>query len=258
MVRRQSIGRQSSAHNAYSSLALNPRLPIALAAWPLGTYCASTAEQVVAITYDDGPHPSDTNRILDALGEFGATATFFVMSPLVRSNRAVVRRIVAEGSEVALHGETHRSLLAQTNGDAIASLRRAKAEIEDVAGVAVTLFRPPYGQHSMIHAIAARSLGMRMILWSADAIDWSDDVASAVASRAIEGVYPGSIILMHDNRADPETLRPGESMPTFDRAAVARLVLSHVRAEDFRALTVSTLLSRHPAVKSLDRRLMKR
>ena len=229
-----------------------------MAGWPLGVFCVSTSRGDVAITYDDGPHPVQTNRILDVLSEFGAKATFFVMAPLAAAHQEVVRRIVADGHEVGLHGETHRSLLSLTNREVIASLRRSKEQVEDAAGVAVTLFRPPYGHHSLTHGLAVRALGMRMILWSALADDWIDVPAEVVASRAIEGLYPGSILLLHDNRADPETLQPGEFLPTFERSAVLRGILNHLQTEGYRSVTVSELTARHRPVKSVDRRFMDR
>src|SRR5690606_17096097 len=196
-----------------------------------GVFCVNTADRVLAITFDDGPHPEHTPRILDALSEHGAKATFFVLARQVREHPEVVRRIVAEGHELALHGEDHRSLLTVGTREALEQLKGARQFVEDVGVAPVRLFRPPYGECTIAQAIGIRAAGLDIVIWSADALDWLHDEEHAIARRALMTVFPGSILLLHDDRADPETLAPGEVLPAFDRALVSRLILQSLAAE---------------------------
>jgi peptidoglycan/xylan/chitin deacetylase (PgdA/CDA1 family) len=221
-----------------------------------GTHCVDTRERVVSLTYDDGPNPRDTPRILDLLAERRATATFFVLAEPAAQHPDIIRRIVVEGHEVALHGPNHRALTDMSDREALDGIRRSRATVEDIAGVPVRLYRPPYGSHTLRQAWGIRRLGLELIIWSGDALDWLHDTEAAVAKRAIAGIFPGAILLLHDARADPERLGPGERLPEFDRADVLRRVLGAIDERGYTTATTSELLRAHPHVKSMSREAM--
>ena len=91
----------------------------------LGTFCVDTPDRVYSLTYDDGPDPRTTPGVLDVLARHGATATFFVLSEPARRHPEIVRRIVEEGHELALHGKDHTSLLTLDDDTAVATIRAA-------------------------------------------------------------------------------------------------------------------------------------
>jgi len=225
---------------------------------PLGTFCVDTDDRVHAITYDDGPDPVQTPPILDVLARWGARATFFVLADAVRRHPDVAARIVADGHELALHGQDHRSLLTLSDREAITAVRGAKDLVEDVVGTPVRLYRPPYGAHTLRQAVGLRRLGLDLTLWSGDAVDWLDGEVATIAERAAASVFPGSILLLHDTRADPETIRPGERLPAFDRAAVLERLLARTRGAGFREVTAGELVERHRRVVSIARQRMVR
>ncbi len=216
-------------------------------------YCADTSERVVALTYDDGPHPEHTPRLLDVLAATGATATFFVLGQQVEKHPDVVRRIVADGHEIGLHGQDHRSLLSVSDREASALIRGAKARVESVVQTPLRLYRPPYGVHTSGQARAVRRMGLDLVIWSGDAHDWLHDAESAIADRVVAETFPGGILLLHDHRADPETLRAGEELPRFDRAAVLDAVLARLSDDGYRTTTVGRLLRDHRPVRSRSR-----
>lgn len=258
LVRLRDVEAAATAGGGLGDVAVaRGRVPRAVTA-ALGTFCVDTTERVHAITYDDGPDPDQTPPILDVLAHRGARATFFVLSDAVRRHPDVAARIVADGHELALHGEDHRSLLTLSDREAVASVRRAKHLVEDLVGTPVRLYRPPYGAHTLRQAIGLRRLGLDLTLWSGDAVDWLDGDVSSIAGRAAATVFPGSILLLHDTRADPETIRPGERLPTFDRAAVLDLLLSRTRDAGFRETTAGDLVDRYPRVVSIARQRMAR
>ena len=107
-----------------------------------------TPEARVVLTFDDGPEPGGTDRVLTALADAGATATFFVLVGRVRRHRALFDEIVAAGHEVGLHGMDHRPLPELPPGEVAEAMRAGKAELEDAAGRAVRWHRPPYGRQT--------------------------------------------------------------------------------------------------------------
>ncbi len=258
VVRRRDVDSGSPPAGAFRRVAFGRGLLPPVLTRDLGTFCVDTTARVYSLTYDDGPDPRSTPGVLDTLARHGARATFFVLSGPARRHPALVRRILDEGHELALHGRDHRSLLTMSDREAVATVRDARAEVEDVAGLPVRLYRPPYGEHTMGQARGVRRLGLELTIWSGRAFDWVDDAPQAVADRAVAAVFPGAVLLLHDTRADPETLRPGERLPAFDRGDVLERILAATRADGYAEATTGELLARHRAVKSLARERMAR
>ncbi len=237
----------------FVSLRAVPAWAAPFVAVPLGTWCVDTRERVAALTYDDGPHPEHTPRILDVLAERGETATFFVLARQVRRHPAIAQRIVADGHELALHGEDHTSLATLGVREAISRIRAARAEVEDVTGSRLHLYRPPYGTITPAQMIALRTTGLRLVIWSSDATDWLHDEEDVLAERAHGGVFPGGIVLLHDDRGDPETAGPADVLPAFDRAAVLTGLLDRLDADGYDLRTVGQLLGSARHVRSIVR-----
>ncbi len=259
LVRRWDI--ESTPRPAGGGFAPRSVLPIPL---PHGimslvsVYCVNTKDRVFSITYDDGPHPENTPRVLDVLARFGVKATFFVLAREAEKYPALVQRAVAEGHEIGLHGYDHRSLLTMSTRAAMAEIRRARKIVEDIAGTPVRLYRPPYGEHTLFQGMAIRMMGLENVTWSGGTTDWLHDDEDVLADRAIATVFTGGILLLHDARGDPETMAPGEVFPTFDRGRVSELVLETLIADGYRTLTVSKLLAGFQNVRSVSRDRMTR
>lgn len=255
LVRRHNIHDGSRHSGAFREVALGGgRLPRQMLD-SMGVFCVDTSDRVYSLTYDDGPDPVWTPRILDVLADHQAHATFFVLAGPARRYPELIRRIVNEGHELALHGLDHQSLLTIRPRLAVQRIKVARAEIEAIAGTGVRLYRPPYGEHTLLQALAVRRLGLDLIIWSGDAHDWVHDSEVGIAARAIDAVFPGAIILLHDARADPETLAKDEDLPRFDRAEVLEHILTAMRARGYSERTVSELMQ-YPTVRSVDRTLM--
>lgn len=146
----------------------------------------------MSITYDDGPHPEHTPRLLDLLAARGETATFFALARQVRAHPEIARRILADGHELALHGQDHRSLLTMGDGEAVRYVRDAKDEVESIVSAPLVSFRPPYGAHTVRQAYGIAGLGMDVLIWSGDAFDWVDDEEERIAERALSTIFPGA------------------------------------------------------------------
>lgn len=254
LVRRGEIeGHTRPPGGDFAKRALVPGFLTPLVSSSFGVHCVDTTQRVVALTYDDGPHPEHTPRVLDALAAHQAPATFFVLTTAARKHPQVLRRILEAGHQIGLHGADHRSLLTMNTTQAVEHVRRARQELEQLTEAPVSLYRPPYGQHTLRQARALRQLGLEILLWSGDGMDWVDQPVEEVVDRACQNLFPGAVLLMHDDRADPETLVPGESLPQFDKGEVADRLLRRIVQHDLTVVPVEQLLAEHRSVFSVSR-----
>ncbi len=159
----------------------------------------ATPQPVVAMTFDDGPHPSLTPRLLDILAARNIKATFYLIGSRVAQWPQITRRIAAEGHEIGNHTWSHPYLNRRSTQNVIREIDRTTEVIFDATGRPPVTFRPPYGaftrsQRLMLH----EHRRLPTILWSVDPQDWRRPGANAVASRILRGSRPGAIILSHD------------------------------------------------------------
>lgn len=137
----------------------------------------------IALTFDDGPNPAWTPRLLDTLAGHGAHATFFLLGGFAQAQPDLVRRIAAAGHLIGNHSWSHPDL-SRTPANAIRDqLQRAGAELEQILGAPVRLFRPPYGGRRPAVFRIARELGLLPVLWNAMTSDWSEPSAERIAAR---------------------------------------------------------------------------
>lgn len=213
-----------------------------LAAYPLGSWRSTLSGVDVALTFDDGPEPDLTPRLLDLLDEYGAKCTFFMLVNQARTYPELAGLVAHRGHEVALHGQDHRRLTQLSHREARRYLTAARKELEDIVGVPVALYRPPYGSQSVPSYLAARRAGLSVVVWSADAADWVDRSSGEVAHTALDGLRPGGVLLLHE-RLEPDPLRDAPRTG-FDRIEMVRTVLDGVRERGWGTDTVGSLASR--------------
>ncbi|MEO7319848.1 MAG: polysaccharide deacetylase family protein [Chthoniobacteraceae bacterium] len=153
----------------------------------------------IAITYDDGPHGANTPRLLDMLKERNIKATFFVVGQCAVEFPAIMKRIVAEGHEVANHSWSHPLLSKMGEGPVTEQLQKTHDAIVNTTGVAPKIMRPPYGGFTANQrAWAHGKWGYKIILWDVDPLDWKVRNAEHVKSEILRHTVAGSIILSHD------------------------------------------------------------
>jgi peptidoglycan/xylan/chitin deacetylase (PgdA/CDA1 family) len=196
----------------------------------------------VALTFDDGPDPEVTPRVLSVLRERQAHATFFVLTDEAARYPELLKRIVDEGHQVGLHFDRHDRITALAPGTALRRMRAARDSLAALAGP-VRLFRPPYGSQNYLTYAIARLLGLRVVGWSQQANDWMDQSVEKSVDDACHSLIGGDIILLHDGLS----LTPEEERPSLDRVQVADGVLAAAQAQGLGAITVSALLQRGPA-----------
>jgi peptidoglycan/xylan/chitin deacetylase (PgdA/CDA1 family) len=183
------------------------------------------ARDLVVLTYDDGPQPGGTDRVLAALAEVGTTATFFVLLGRARRFPGLLADVIAAGHEIGLHGVDHVRLTTLSAARVRARTRDGRSELEDIAGKEVRWFRPPYGAQRPATWAAIRSTGVESVVWSHEAKDWQDDPVAEIAARTTTA-RRGSVLLMHDGYADAADGVDDGPPPGFDRGELSRRVLS--------------------------------
>ena len=197
----------------------------------------------VAITFDDGPAPGYTDRVLDQLDALNLRATFFCLGAKVRAHPDLAAEVVQRGHTVGTHGFQHDSHFARTPrwvGNDLRSALRAHTE----AGLAAPRwFRPPYGHVTSATVWHARRAGLPIVLWSASGLEWSQPTADAVAEHVTRTMDRGAIVLLHDTDvSNPagSTQRVLDALGTH-RTTVARsrLRLGHARSVGRRNMTHS-------------------
>lgn len=186
---------------------------------------------VIALTFDDGPHPQNTPRLLDMLKERHIKATFFLIGRSVATWPDIVKRIVAEGHEVANHTWSHPQLSHMKSTSVMDQLQKTHDAIVKACGVAPLVYRPPYGAILLAQRKAIRDkFQYPTIVWDADPIDWRSPRSSTkVHDRVLALTKPGSIILCHDIHA--ETV---DAMPS---------TLDDLLAHGFQFATVTQLIN---------------
>jgi peptidoglycan/xylan/chitin deacetylase (PgdA/CDA1 family) len=166
----------------------------------LPLWCGGVTRPYVALTFDDGPGPY-TAPVLDLLDQFGMPATFFLVGQRVIRRPELVVREAAMGA-IGNHTWDHPVLPALKPAQIHAELARTKRAIELRTNTKVRLFRPPFGQRDAVVSATARSLGMLLVMWSADSGDASEPstpTPEKIYENLAARVRPGSIILLHEN-----------------------------------------------------------
>jgi len=163
---------------------------------PVATLPAS-AGNCVALTFDDGPDPATTPAVLDILAEEDVPATFFVVGSKAAAHPDVIRRALAQGMGIGIHGWDHVGMAERDRQFVVDQLTRT-LEVLWSLDADPCLFRPTYGQLNDTMFDVADQLGLTTVKWDVAPRDWSAPGVEEVVSRVIDAVKAGSIVLMHD------------------------------------------------------------
>lgn len=194
--------------------------------WPTG-------RKWVALTYDDGPHPEHTPKLMDLLKSKNVKATFFVLGPMVEKSPEVAKALAEAGFEIANHTVNHKEFRRMSKEQIREEIDGATKIIKEVTGTEPKVMRPPYGQAPKNVQEVTDELGLRIVTWNVDTEDWKRAPAEKMRDTILKNVSDGAIILMHDTH--------GERV--YDATAQ---VIDEVRAKGYEFVTVSELLGLTP------------
>ncbi len=186
---------------------------------------APAKPKYVALTFDDGPSPRCTPRLLDGLKELGARATFFVVGCQVEKDPDIVQRIAAEGHQVGNHSYDHADLHSLTPAQALADLEKNDALLCELLGTDAYWVRPPYG---LLADSEAAALTVPIINWSVDTEDWYTRDSGKILEVIYRCIGDGDIVLLHDRYQN-----------TVDAVLTA---VEHLQQQGYVFVTVAELL----------------
>jgi peptidoglycan/xylan/chitin deacetylase (PgdA/CDA1 family) len=209
-----------------------------------------TDANLVALTFDDGPHPNFTVELTRILARFDAKATFFMVGKAASLNRDVVKLVAEEGHAIGNHSFTH---IALPHLDSAARREEIRQCAETLRPYATMLFRPPYGVENMFCHRDARSLGYQVVKWNVAVSDWEDNSGDWIAEGILQRLTAGSIVLLHDNLIKHHDLA-GQPTDNRDQTLDAvEKVLSRASGR-FKFCTVPELLKAGRPMTSFKRR----
>ncbi len=209
-----------------------------------------TDEPVFGVTFDDGPDPDVTPRVLQLLAERDSAATFFMPAAHALAHPVLAREVVARGNEVGVHGFDHTRITELSPAGVRNETTRARSEIRRIVGTNPHWFRPPYGAQNIRTFLATRLQGMDVAVWAVDPSDALTTTGFAVTSiepglvtmqAAGEEISlrAGTILLLHDTPA-ADDLHDGATR----KIDLIEQILDGIRASGGRTVTLSELLRR--------------
>lgn len=204
----------------------------------------TTHEPVVALTFDDGPDPESTPKLLDILERYKAHATFFMTGEAAQAHPELVRRVAHAGHTIGNHSWDHPSFPLIGGRERRAQIRACARAL---APYGKRLFRPPYGEQNVVSRIDAFLLGQKVVMFNVWSDDWRGGDADTIARQLERRIRPGSVIVLHDRLADALD----ESY--FDREPMLKAIeIFFARVGDrFRFVTIPELLRHGRAHKKI-------
>lgn len=181
------------------------------------------------LTFDDGPHGHITPLILDVLKNKGAKATFYVIGLKAELHPDIIRRMHAEGHDVASHGWEHPLLTSLSHTAIVASMNRTNDVLRNITGTFPVTMRPPWGKINVgISQLMKTAVSLEPVMWSLDSRDWTRPDPNAMVEDVLGRLRGGDVILCHD--IHPGTL---EALPQ---------IIEGVQSRGFKLMTLSFAL----------------
>lgn len=193
-------------------------------------YSVATTKKWVALTFDDGPNPKYTMRIMDTLNHYHAHATFFVLGHLVREHPTIIQQLAAHGQEIGNHTDQHLKMDHLT----VTDVKACDQAIMKVIGKRPLFLRPPGGGLSEHLVQVAEQTKHIVIMWSwdVDSKDWSQPGVQKIVDRVIQHVKPGTIIILHDGGGKRE-----------QTVTALNEILKQLTKQGYQFVTISQLLT---------------
>ncbi len=189
----------------------------------------------IALTFDNGPSPDGTERILDLLRSENVKATFFVLGRATEAYPHLARAIVNEGHQIGNHGYTHKSLLWAGPSTTAQQLDRGYRAIESACGVGPTIYRPAFGSRNFFMPRLLRQRGWKLVQWAVSSGDWRVHGARKLTNW-VRDIRNGDILLWHDG------VRSEITTPRTVTVAALSQVIPFLRDRGFSFVTIDQML----------------
>ncbi len=194
--------------------------------------CRKNDDMMIALTFDDGPHPQYTQEILDILDRYDIRATFFLIGSCAEQYPDLVAKEVEKGHEIGNHTYSHLKLYQSSTSTLKEELAKTDGILSSLTQQKISLFRPPEGYCSKSIAAVTEDFGYKVILWNIDTRDWAHTPTEKIVSHVKKNVKSGDILLFHDYIA--------KNSPT---PRALEVLIPFLLSEGYRFVTVSELIS---------------
>ncbi len=186
----------------------------------------------IALTIDDGPHTPTGDQLLDILKSEKIKATFFVVGKKMKQRPDLIKRMVAEGHEVANHTQDHLRLPSLLDRQVRDEINNCDINFNRITGLHFSLMRPPGVQYNDKVLAVTKSMNYQVITWTCAAKDFEDVTPDYIVNRILSKVENGSIILLHDDRPSTVTALPR--------------IIAALKREGYQFVTVTEMLAHLP------------
>lgn len=199
---------------------------------------ADSHDNVIALTFDDGPSPQWTGQILDQLKEWDVRATFFMIGQHVAQYPDLARRVAREGHEIGNHSYTHHGIFFYTKDELQQEVLDTEKIIKAVTGRQTTCFRPPKAWITNDEKKWLKDLGYQVVLWTLNPKDWVTFDDKYIIKYILKKIKPGDIILFHDSGGvfNIDHGNRHETVKTLPR------LIKELKAKGYRFVTISELI----------------
>lgn len=190
---------------------------------------ANVKDKKIAITFDDGPNPNFTSKVLQLLADYEAKATFFCIGKNVKKHPEILKLIASKGHDIGNHSYSHSNTIDFNSTELwLMEIKSTDQAIFNATGTKPTLFRPPFGVTTPHLAKALKVTGHQVIGWNSRPFDTTTKNHQRILKRILTKVQPGAIILLHDNHNRIEV--------------VLEQLLQFLKTNDYKMVTVKELL----------------
>ena len=189
-------------------------------------------KKLIALTFDDGPHPKETDKVLDVLAKYNVKGTFFIAGKHANWYKEPLIRASKEGHEIGNHTFNHPDISNLSSSQIEEEIVKCEDTLVKLTGKKPTLFRPPFGSYRKADLESiAKKRGYKIVLWTTiDARDWQNPPASKIASLITNNAKNGDIILLHD-------------YATINTVEALDILIPEMQNKGFKFVTVSELLN---------------
>ena len=194
----------------------------------LPIYCVERDNKAVALSFDAAWGNEDTQQLIDILNQYQVKATFFVVGDWVDRYPESVKALSNAGMEVMNHSNDHAHFNQLGAEQIVENVNACNDKIEDVTGIRPTLFRCPYGEYDDHVVSTINDMGIQVIQWDVDSLDWKDLSAGEIYNRVTGSVAPGSIVLFHN-----AAKHTPEALPS---------IIEYLQGEGYEIVPISQLL----------------
>ena len=208
---------------------------------PALLYYGDRVRREIALTFDDGPHPQDTTRLLAVLDKHQVRATFHLVGKSAELYPDIVRQIQQGGHQAALHCYRHRPFLLEDPATLRSGLERTRNLIADAADIppeSIRDLRPPYGLLNAQTRSRLKEWGYRIVMWSSIPPHWMQPVGWSI-HQVMDSLLPGIVIVLHDGHGHGTRV-----------SEIVDVIIPRIRTQGFEFITVEEMQSRRSRVAS--------